>query len=147
MAFSRDGRYVVLAATDKTIRVMDVVQNREIRVIDLPASAVYGILRSDDRFLATSSSDLMGRVFEVATSKEIWHSRLAEDSFFPMAFMSNDKYVLLASGPNDLVVQRLLWQPRDLIEQACTLLNHNLEPEDWKGFSSEAQPKTCPNLP
>ena len=77
MAFSRDGRYVVLAATDKTIRVMDVVQNREIRVIDLPASGVYGILSSDDRFLATSSSDLMGRVFEVARPGVLANDRSA----------------------------------------------------------------------
>ena len=147
MAVSMDGKYVVLSGSDKTARVMDVAQNREFLVVKLPAAAVYAILSADDKFLATSSDDSMGRVFEVATSKEVWHMPLHQGDFFPLAFASNDEYVVRATGSHEMVVESLLWRAQDLIGRACSLLDHNLAPEDWKPFSDGAPPKTCPNLP
>jgi WD40 repeat protein len=149
IAFSMDGKYVVLSASDKKVRVMDVAQAREFRVADLPASAVYAMLSEDDKFLATSSSDLMGRVYEVETStpREVWHMPLGQDAFFPLAFTSKDKYVVLATGSPEMVVERLLWRPQDLIERACASLDRNLTPEEWKEFSKGAPPKTCPPPP
>jgi WD40 repeat protein len=143
IAFSNDGKYVVLAASDKTVRVIDVALARDFRVVDLPASAVYGFLSEDDRFVATSSNDFMGRVYDVATLREVWHIPLRQGDFFPLAFTSRDKYVVLATGSEEMVVKRFLWRPQDLIDRACALLDHNLTSDDWKAFSKEAPPTTC----
>jgi WD40 repeat protein len=147
MSFSMDGNYVVLSGTDKTARVMDVAHNMEFRVVVLPASALYAILSVDDRFMATASQDLMGRVFDVASSREVWHMPLPQGAFFPVAFTDHDKYVVLVAGSHEMGFERLLWRRQDLIDRACTLLDRNLKPEEWKGVSNEAPPKTCPNLP
>jgi WD40 repeat protein/energy-coupling factor transporter ATP-binding protein EcfA2 len=147
IAFSRDGKFAVLAANDKTVRVIDVAHAREYRVVDLPASAVYGLLSEDDKFVATSSYDLMGRVYEVESSRELWHVPVPESGFFPLAFTSKDKYVVLATGSHEMVVERLLWRPRDLIDRACALLDRNLKAEEWSAFSKGAPPKTCAKLP
>ena len=143
IAFSTDGKYVVLAASDRTVRVIDVALARERRIVDLPAAAVYGFLSADDKFVATSSDDFMGRVYDVATLREVWHLPLRQGDFFPLGFTSSDKYVILAKGSQEFVVKRFLWHPQDLIDQACSLLDHNLTRDDWKAFSKEAPPTTC----
>ena len=117
--------------------------------MDLPAGPLYALLSRDNKFVAMSSTDYMGRVFELTPDapREVWHLPLTQDDFFPMAFTSMDKYVLLATGSHALVVKRRLWHAQDLIERACDLLQRNLTSEEWRGFSSDTQPKTCSNLP
>ena len=73
---------------------------------------------------------------------------LYQGDFFPMAFTSKDKYVIRATGTQDMVVERLLWRTGDLIESACDSLgNRNLTSDEWKEFSKRAPPKTCPPPP
>ena len=149
VAFSVDRKYVVLSASDKKVRVMDVAEAREFLVLEVPAGVVYATLSEDDKYVATSSNDLMGRVYEVATSppREVWHIPLHQNDFFPLGFTSKDKYVIRATGTQEMVVERLLWRTGDLIDRACASLDRNLTPEEWKEFSKGAPPKTCPKLP
>jgi len=147
--FSPDGKYLVSWANDKRLRVMDIAADREIQTVDLHASPIAAMLSGDDKYLAVSSQDLMGRVYEVSSSppKEVWHRPLGSNDFFPFAFTENDKYIIMASASNEMVVRRLLWQQQDLIDRACAVMSRNLTSDEWKEFSSEKQPKACPSLP
>jgi WD40 repeat protein len=148
ISFSMDGKYLVLWANDQRLRVMDITAHREIRTVALPAYPAYAMLSGDNKFLAVSSSDIMGRVFDITATKpqEVWHRPLGQDDFFPLAFTSNNKYVLLmATGSQEVVVHRLLWQSDDLKDMACSVLSRNLTIDEWKEFSSDKPPKKCSN--
>ena len=114
-AFSRDGQYLVLAASDKTARLIDVPKAAEYKVFLLPGAVVYATLSNDDKYLATAtSSDMTGRVYQVSDAKEVWHMLLDSDSLFPYAFLSGDKYLLGSRGNSEFIVEQYLWRPDDL---------------------------------
>jgi WD40 repeat protein len=142
---SKDGKFAVLAANDDTVRVIDVSQAREICLLTLPGNAVYAVMSDDDRFVATSSDDLLGRVYEVKNSQELWRMPLSTGDFFPLAF--HDKYLLLGTGSHDLSLERYLWRPEDLMQSACAVLGRNLEAREWPTLFEETRPRTCSNLP
>lgn len=122
ITFSKDGKYVVLSASDKKVRVIDVGEEHESRVVELPAYAVYATLSEDDRFLATSSSDLMGRIFDLEPSvpQEVWHLPLRPDDFFPMEFASGDKYVIPVNRkPGNVCGSRIVAQRRPNRDCMC----------------------------
>jgi hypothetical protein len=140
-----DGKYVVLSASDKTARMIDLAQAREICVLVHPANVVYALLSENDRFVATASDDWTAKVLEVATGREVWHMSLRRNDFFRLAFNAKDQYVILARGSREMAVE--LWRPQDLIDRACAMLGRNLTPSEWARLSSEERLQTCPNLP
>jgi WD40 repeat protein len=146
-AFSRDGLYLALAASDKTARLINVPKAIEYKVFTLPAAVVYAVLSSDDKYLATAttSSDMAGRVYEVSnTNKEVWHMLLDSDAIFPFGFLSGDKYLLGTRGNSEFIVERYLWRPDDLKANVCSHLTRNLTADEWHRLFNEAPPRSCP---
>jgi len=72
IAFSPDGKFLVSAADDRTIRLWDVSTGKEIRVFVGHTLAVnYVSFAPDGKSIASASSDGTVRVWEVATGREL----------------------------------------------------------------------------
>jgi WD40 repeat protein len=155
VGFSLNGKYLVVWASDKSLRVMDVTAQKEIHWVDLPADPIYAVLSGDDKSVAVSSNDMIGRVYDITSTstrpQEVWHRLMGKEDFFPISFISTDKYMLMATASYEIspqvVVRRLLWHAQDLVDRACTVMGRNLKTQEWSEFSSDKQPKACPNLP
>jgi WD40 repeat protein len=146
IVFSRDGKYVVLSGNDRMVRVVDLKLAKQIAVFTLPGNVVYAILSNDDRFVATSSEDLKGRVYEIATLKELWRMPIATGNFFPVAFTSDDKYLLSATYSREMIVERHAWRSEDIINSACAAVGRNLRQDEWNKFLGEPLPRSCPGF-
>jgi WD40 repeat protein len=152
ISFSRDGRYAIVSATDKTVRVMDIKAGRELHVLYLADNVISAALTEDARFVAAASGDFKGRVFEVATGKEVWRTSLSENDFFPLGFTADNRYLIRATGlREEMLVEHDLWRRQDLqglTETACDLVvGRNLTQEEWGRLFTEKRPQTCPKLP
>lgn len=162
VALSRDGRYMASGGVDHQVQLYDIVQVKKLPSLN-HEQTVYAISFSPDgRYIATGGLDKTARIFELASSSEV--ARLYHDApVMAIVFAPDSKYVLTATGwgtqeqddaqPAGLTehffaVSRNALQTNDLIEEACSRLNRNLTPEEWKQHvGDEPWRKTCPNLP
>jgi WD40 repeat protein len=66
---------------------------------------------------------------------------------YSVAFSPDKKYVVSAGG--DAGARIWMWQPGDLIANACAHLPRNLTRAEWEHYIQDAMPyrAVCPNLP
>ena len=86
-------------------------------------------------------------MYEVATSKELWRTSLAQNDFFPMLFTSSDNYLILVTGSREMVVERRAWRAQDLMTRVCPAVARNLTENEWGQFLKEPRPRSCPDFP
>ncbi|EKU98274.1 WD40 repeat-containing protein [Leptolyngbya sp. PCC 7375] len=145
IAFNPNGKYLATAGWDNTARIWEVATGREVAQITHEHgvnNAVNDVAYSPDgKYLATAGWDKTARIWEVATSQEV--ARISHKSGVQgVAFSSNGKYLATASYDN--TAQVLLWQPQDLINEACHRLTRNLTQEEWQQYlPSETYRETC----
>ena len=110
-------------------------------------SRVLGVAFSpDNRYVASGSDDGIARVWEIATGDEVAHMT-HDDSVFSVAFSLDGQYV--ASGSYDGTVRVWVWQPENLIANACASMPRNLTRAEWAQYIGDALPyqAVCENLP
>ena len=65
-----------------------------------------------------------------------------------IALSPDNRRLAVATGSTGSFIDFLLWQPKDLISEACRVLPRNLTGDEWKlYFRDEPYRKTCPGLP
>ena len=108
---------------------------------------VYSVAFSPDgNDVISGSWDRTARVWEAESGKEV--ARMTHDDWvFSVAFSPDGNYVV--SGSQDRTARVWMWQPNDLIENACKNLPRNLSRAEWTQFIGDALPyqAVCPNLP
>jgi WD40 repeat protein len=54
----------------------------------------------------------------------------------------------LATASKDTTARLWLWQPKDMIAEACARLTRNLTRDEWRQYlGAEPYRETCANLP
>jgi WD40 repeat protein len=130
---------------DRTARVFDLGNGARKPAFRRRPSGVCVFTREDARYLATSSNDFIGRVFDVSSRNEMWHLPLRVDDFFPLQFTDRDKYVLWAASIGDeVLVERHPWRLQDMLDDACAIVSRDLTPAEWKPYS-DLELQACPS--
>ena len=72
MAYSPDGAFLASGSLDKTIRIWNITEGKEIKKLEGHLDKVYSVTYSPDgAFLASGSGDGTIRIWNVAEGKEI----------------------------------------------------------------------------
>jgi len=145
VAFSPDGKYVVSGGDDNTARVWEAATGKEIARITHDGTVYSVAFGLDGKYVVSGSGDGTARVWEAATGKEI--ARMTHDNLVKSAAFSPDgKYVI--SGSSDNTAHVWVWQPEDLVSNACAYLPRNPTRAEWNQYLGD-QPyePVCPTLP
>ncbi len=106
IAFSRDGRLAAIAAADKSVRIVDVEANRDLRRCIGHTASVWCVAFSPDGTkLLSGGKDGTVRLWDVETAREQFKLEGHEDLVTAVAF-SPDGRRALSAGYDD---QALLW--------------------------------------
>jgi WD40 repeat protein len=142
--FSMDGKYIATACEDRVAHIWRTQNGVEIARLhhDQPLWSVA--FSADGKYLATASADHTARVWEIAMRQEI--ALLShEGEVYAVAFSPDGRY--LATASEDQTARVWLWQPKDLIREACSRLTRNLTPEEWQQYIGVMPyQKTYPDL-
>ena len=141
--FSPDGKYLV-AAGGSAAQIWDWSKGTGVIQFQHEAEVADVVFSQDGKTLATAAGNTE-RLWDAATGVEI--GRIMHDQAVTSVAFAPDGKALVTAG-DDGVVQVSLWHPRDLLDEACARLTHNLTPEEWRQYlGEEPYRETCPNLP
>jgi WD40 repeat protein len=104
-SFSRDGRYLVTASQDGTLRVWDSSTGQDLKTLRGHAGGVNSAVFSpDDRFIVSAGKDETVRVWETNSGKEIasWHSHAG--LVYTASFSLDGKRIVSASADKTVQV-------------------------------------------
>lgn len=102
--FSRDGKYVVSASFDKSVRIWDVRTGKCIDTLRGHTDWVHSASFSNDgKYIVSSSSDRTTRIWDMKTRKCIDILEHGLNYGQPAFFDPNDKYIYMSSGTNILI--------------------------------------------
>jgi WD40 repeat protein/mono/diheme cytochrome c family protein len=114
-AMSPDGRYIVSAGDDRTIRFWDDASGKQVRVFQGHDGGVKCVAFSPDgRYLLSGGSDATVRLWEVASGKEIKVFRKHSEPLVAAAFLPGGRQTISVS--RDAGVQ--LWSIAKLVSAA-----------------------------
>ncbi len=105
VAFSPDGKLLVSASADKTVRLWDVAAQTEIRALPEQGGPVYSVAFSPDgKSLLTGGGDKTVRLYDVADGKELRQFEAPQDAVYSVAFSPDGKTAV--AGGLDKTVSR-----------------------------------------
>lgn len=150
MAFSVDGHYLATAGFRREAYVWNWRANtNEPAAILQHESDVWSVAFDvSGRYLATSSSDYTTRIWAKWTGPYPFEiTRISgRAGVTGVTFSPTGEYLGTINSNHNAEVW--LWQPRDLIRQACDRLKRNMTKEEWKAnLYGESYRRTCENLP
>lgn len=156
IALSPDGRFLVSTNCDSVIAdsvnclnnglsIWETVTGH--KVAHLPHFGwIYSTTFSSDGYhVVTGGTDAIF-VWETLTGNEV--SRMFHEVAYRVAFTADDKFVISGGGVNKTVLT-WLWQPADLILNACSRVTRNLTGIEWVQYFGLTIPYQviCDNLP
>jgi WD40 repeat protein/mono/diheme cytochrome c family protein len=105
IAFSRDGRLAAIAAADKSVRIVDVEANRDLRrCIGHTASVWCVAFSSDGNRLLSGGKDGSVRLWDVTTARELNRLDGHEDLVSAVAFSPDDRRAVSAGYDHQVIL-------------------------------------------
>jgi WD40 repeat protein len=145
ISVSPDGKQVVSDGYDSVLRIWNIAAKQEISHIGFDNSILTTAYSQNGKWIAAGGWDNTARVIEPATGREIVRFTLT-DAVDSIDFSPDSKWIVV--GGRDNIVRVWLWQPQDLVSNACSRLPRNLTRDEWKQYlGSEPYRAICTNLP
>lgn len=144
IALSRDSKVLALEYEDGTIIVWDIKTQSERCRVKPEGRSGYLALTTDGTYLVYET-EKTAHVWDVNSGEEIAAFLIApEVDIHSLFFTPGDKFGAKVS--NGFITS--LWQPIDLLNEACSRLSRNLTVEEWNSYlPDEPYQKMCLNLP
>jgi WD40 repeat protein len=145
LAFSPDGKFIAASGYTTTI-IWEMSSGTEIARMNHDDYTNSVAFSPDGKRIVTGSADKTARLWDALTGREI-ASVLHDGMVWIVGFSPDNKYVV--SGSDDGTTHMWIWQPEDLILDACLRMPRNLTREEWKQYIGDAMPyqAVCTNLP
>lgn len=147
VAFSPDGKYVASMDQNGLVGVWTTADAQEIATMKHDEFVAEGKVHfsSDSHYLVTAFGN-KAQIWDVSTWKEVARREHAVGYLWDAVFSKDGKY--LATAGTDSTANLWLWQPEDLITEACSKLSRNLTKVEWRQYTGDALPydETCTNL-
>jgi WD40 repeat protein len=143
VAFSPDGKQLVTASADGSVRLWDVATGTELhRFPGVPGGTFGAAFSPDGKYVASGGIDGTARLWNVQTGQEVRRSVGHTGLVRTVAFSPDGKYLLTASEDNSA----RLWQVdlHDTIRDVCALLTRDLTGDERLQFDISDQKPTCP---
>lgn len=142
--FSPDGKFIATTSLDNTTRLWGITSGKELMRVYLKGRGESVIFSPNGKYIACSISDNTARVWDSHTGQEA-AKMLFNGPVIALAFSPDGK--LLAAASADRTARVWLWKKEDIITQACSRIDRNLNQDEWsRYFGNEPYCKTCPNL-
>jgi WD40 repeat protein len=124
VAFTRDGKTLVVAGGDGKIRLLDATSGDVQKTLSGHTNAIYiATLSPDEKLLASSSRDLTARIWDVSSGRELHKFSGFRCSVKTVAFSPNGK--MLAASGNDGMIK--LWDVKTGKELQSLVHNNSAE--------------------
>ena len=147
VAFSPNGRYIVSGGEDKTARVWEVATGNEISRTTHNDIVIFVAISPDGEYVASKDLNIgtgttFTCVWEATTGKEVIQRDGVYNYSQLLAFSPDGRYIIDGGHV-------WMWQPEDVITNACAYLPRNLTRAEWEQFIGDAMPyqAVCENLP
>jgi len=149
LTFSPDGQQVYSMSWDGLLIASNPLTGAAISQYHLPIEFSDAIVFSPDgRWLAIDGGSAV-QIWNLATGQEVARKTNASGymAIVSLAFSPDGRWVAYSDWSEQVRVW--LWQPDDLINQACSRLSRNLSQAEWETYFPPGMPyhQTCPNLP
>jgi WD40 repeat protein len=138
------------------VNVFSLVTNKLVRSFPHSERVTEAVLSNDGRYLAMTGWGAVVSVRDINSGREIVALKPAIKggwSNVHVSFSSNTRYILTFSGQalgpgRGRTLGLWLFQPEDLIAEACRRVDRNLEKRQWSDFFGvEPYCQICPSLP
>lgn len=142
IVFSPNGRYMAVSGEKSFVQVWKVDDWSELPCLR-HEHKVYSIAFSpDSEYIATASFDKTA-IWRTSGLQEVARLTHNED-IRAVVFSPDGKYVATVGMNGNTTFW--LWQPDDLVNEACKRLSRNLTAEEWQEFlGDEPYRLTCPS--
>jgi WD40 repeat protein len=149
VGFSQDGRQMGATAPNGAIGIWDAATGRSILIMQQdgePSMAGELAFAPDGSHLATALGGSL-RIWNLAGEEVARREHRDGKTIWDLAFSPDGRSIATGSADNTAAIW--LWQPADLIADACARLPRNLTRDEWDGYVGKEVPyhPTCSQLP
>jgi len=146
--FAANGQVLVIGDTEGKLSWWSMPQKRELFSKAAGTYVRAVVLSPNGKYLATIAADDTARVWETESGREI--KRMPYTGSLTAIAISPDSRFFATSGEENwerrVVEVTKIW-PENPIAQACSELNRNLTPSEWReNVGDEPYRPTCPNI-
>ncbi|MEW8507583.1 MAG: toll/interleukin-1 receptor domain-containing protein [Candidatus Thiodiazotropha sp.] len=128
-------RLAVLGQGDKSaITIWDLAHRQAVTTINQESAISDAAFDPSDAYLVTSSSDFNARIWDLVSGEQVCQFSHDADVGAVRFSYGKGRYVASAGGRSDRHLRVWLWQPADLIAEACARLNRDLTPDEWQQY-------------
>ncbi len=139
LAFSRDGELFATGTEGGQVILRQTRTGKEIARLVHVAAISDLAFAADGSVLASTSEDGSTRVMDCRTGVEV--ARLTHSSPpVRIRFSADGKYL---TTETDDGLQVWLWRGRDIVDEACRRVQHDLSADEWRLYLGEQSPTAC----
>lgn len=145
ITFSHNEKLLASLGSGGTVNIYDITKQSQISTLKQNEGINDLEFSRDDKYISTAGNDKTARIWEVTQAREA--ARFYHNGAVYLAKFSSDGKYLISAG-SDKTLRMRLWNPADIIEEACSRLTRNLSKEEWQfNFGSEPYAATCSQIP